>query len=91
MVTELRFPSPGWKFYVQGGLLGLFGIVLMVLGVIIVAVDPWNFLGAVSMAGGIVFAVEAEAGRPPRAVLVVTPTDPGLLNPRRAVPSPGLA
>jgi hypothetical protein len=29
--------------------------------------------------GGIVFAVEAEAGHPPRAVLVVTPTDPGLL------------
>lgn len=59
LVTELRFSSPGWKFYSQGITVSVFGIGLAVWGVVIVAVDPWNWVGAISMLGG---AISAAAG-----------------------------
>lgn len=55
-VTELRFPSPGLKIYVQGLGLSLFGIVLAAWGVVIILVDPWDWVGVMSMLGGGVIA-----------------------------------
>lgn len=58
-MTELRFSSPGWKFYSQGLTVSALGIVLVVWGVVIIAVDPWNWVGVISMLGG---GMSAAAG-----------------------------
>lgn len=58
-VTELRFPSSGWKFYSQGITVSIVGVLVAVLGVVIIVVDPWNWVGVISMLGG---GVAAGAG-----------------------------
>lgn len=60
-MTELRFPSPGWKFYGQGITLSVFGVVLAAWGIVTIAVDPWNWVGVISMLGGGI-SVVAGAG-----------------------------
>jgi len=53
MVTELRFPSPGWRSDIRALSVSILGVGLAAFGVVIVAVHPWNFTGIISMLGGI--------------------------------------
>lgn len=52
-ISELRFRSPGLKFYVQGLGWSALGFALIAWGAVVVAFDPWNWKGAVFILGGI--------------------------------------
>lgn len=51
-ISELRFPSPALKFYVEGLGWSALGLALIAWGAVVVAFDPWNWTGAVFILGG---------------------------------------
>lgn len=56
-VSELRFRTPGTRFYAQGLSLSAVGFALIAWGAIVVAFDPWNWAGPIILLGGVYVGV----------------------------------